>query len=198
MRYTSSKLGFLRKYRYILSQVILGLIFGAIAIFSMLISPLFILQSSTILQVLIEVDAAILGFWGIILVYALTALDNRRDSLETKKFDVAKYIAERRDPPIAILSAMKLPDEHIAFLEGKIQNTINSFNKLRREGIINSVMLTISIVVAIVGLGLEIPRDIVWLYFIIVAAVWYFLSGVAFIFMSLWEFRAEEAERAQT
>jgi len=165
--------------------MLLGLFLGLVGISTLFISPFLIPESSTILKTMIEVNATMLGFWGIILVYRLASLDKRIESSETQKFEVAKAIAENKE--CSMSEAMDFPDDHLKFLETKIRKLTKSFNRLRRVALINSVMFIISIIASVIGLGL--PENALALFFIIGVSLCYFVDGVIFVFASFWEFR---------
>jgi len=181
----------IQKRRMVISQMLYALIFGLLFILSMFISPLLIPESPTILKALIEIDAGMLGFWGIILVYALTSLDNDRDSLERQKFEILKQAAQAQGIKFSMAIKGSGEDEYIAILDKKIEKSTHSLRKMRRDGMGNGVMFIISIVASVIGLG--IPQNILALYFIIATALYYFVAGAGFIFVSLWELRAEES-----
>jgi len=181
-----SRLEILSKHRTLISQMLLALFLVSIGFTTLVISPFLIPESSTILKTMIEVNATMLGFWGIILVYCFTSLDKRLESTETQKFEVAKSIAENQE--CSISEAMNFPNDHLKFLETKTQRLIKSFNRLRRHALINSVMFIISIIVSVIGLG--IPENAVALILIITVSLYYFVAGVIFVFMSFWELRA--------
>jgi len=58
-------------------------LFGAVAVIS-----------EEMLKALIEAEATILGFFGLITVYALTSLDTRIDRIEQQFFDIKKETSD--------------------------------------------------------------------------------------------------------
>jgi hypothetical protein len=88
-------------------SLILSLILGILLVFLLTFAfrnGILLVFSNVTLNALIQAEATIIGFFGIIFIYALTSYDNRRDKIEATKLD---YTALN----VKLLSEKKLTEE---------------------------------------------------------------------------------------
>jgi hypothetical protein len=78
----------IRKRLKIDKYVFFGILIGSIIMISALLISNITIISTSMLQSLIQAEATILGFFGIIVSYMLTSYDSRIDRLEQQRFDV--------------------------------------------------------------------------------------------------------------
>jgi hypothetical protein len=97
-----------------------------------------VLTNENGLKALIEAEATILGFFGLMVVYMLSSLDTRIDRLEQQRFDISAKHADE---------ASKL---------GEVKNKVRGLKKdiVRRSQIIG-VMLVVSLLICIGLLGIQ-------------------------------------------
>lgn len=97
--------------------------------------------SKEMLKALIEAEATILGFFGIIAVYALTSLDSRIDRLEEQNFDIQ-------------MKSMKSRNQ-VIFED--LPNKIEGIQKTKRRAVLSmlyaGILLVGSLLSSILGLG---------------------------------------------
>lgn len=103
---------------------ILSVILGFILVFLLTFAcrnGILLVFSNVTLNALIQAEVTIIGFFGIVFIYALASYDNRRDKIEAVHFDYTGL-------NIRLLSEKKLTDQ-------KAKQTQKSrFQSLRRKG----------------------------------------------------------------
>lgn len=80
-----------KKHQDITDLFVLGLVVFLLCWFSYSFG-LIVILSADVLKTLIEAEATILGFFGLIAVYVLTSFDNRIDRLEKVSYDLASIL----------------------------------------------------------------------------------------------------------
>lgn len=112
------------------------------------------------LTALIEAEATILGFFGLIFVYALTSLDNRFERFENSFHRLEDRLEEFRR-----LEEKNPSKEKREELMGWL-NAVNNLNKRKKEVVYRSLVtgsfLVLSFLLAILALGF--PKQEVVLY----------------------------------
>ena len=102
------------------------------------------------LKAMIQAEATILGFYGLIVVYALTSLDDRIDTLEEQIFEVEEKYLDLPDNPESIRNIGKTK---IA----KRNERLNKIKKTRGKTVFSAlyvgILLIGSLLASILGLG---------------------------------------------
>lgn len=157
----------------ILSALALILIF-VIGEISRLVGSIAV-ASESMLRTLIETEATILGFFGLIFVYALTSFDNRLDKLEEQLF---KLTTEKHsDIPEELLRA------GILRLKMGLSNIEKNKKELVNDALGIGILLVASLILSILSLGLismPVAVDLCQ------PAVAFFFLSIGYIF---WMFR---------
>jgi NTP pyrophosphatase (non-canonical NTP hydrolase) len=121
--------------------VFAAILFGVAAVFK-----------PEVLTALIEAEATITGFFGIILTYALTALDNRRDKLEDRFWDLA--IAARHNKKEGYEEFKKTLKNIAETFGSSIDNVREKRNRFINNSIIIGIFLTLSLILSILASGI--------------------------------------------
>lgn len=136
------------------------------------------------LKAMIQAEATILGFYGLIVVYALTSLDNRTDTLEEQIFEVEeKYL----DLPYAPESMRNIGKTRIA----KRNERLNKLKKTRGKTVFsalqNGILLIGSLLASILGLGfLGIPNQ-EWAFYMCSLSALLFFFGIGLILLMIYD-----------
>lgn len=143
---------------------------------SLFYGAIVVLAKETMLQSLIQAEATVIGFSGIIAVYALTSFDSRIDRLEEQKFKL-----ERSDSTNVVK---------------KWNDRIKDINKHKR-GTINSILymmsfLFSSLLLSILALGIA---DSLWSFSFCVLGIDLFFSSIFMLILMFYELR-EVAENS--
>lgn len=105
--------------------------------------------SIDMLKAMIEAQATILGFYGLIVVYALTSFDGRIDRLENQKFELNKEIRFMTEEDREIWRSRE------KYVE--ISKTLINVQKIRKRTVdstlFNGILLIGSLLTSILGLG---------------------------------------------
>lgn len=135
----------------VVSVVLSLLIIGLLAFVSSLY--VLVLASADALKSLVEAEATIIGFFGIIAVYSLTSLDSRIDRLEQEKheYEIPKKFAEAYYPAEEI---HRLGFE-VANLENRIEKIQDEKQKVANQSSVIGVLLVISLIANIGLLGFQ-------------------------------------------
>jgi hypothetical protein len=75
------------------------------------------INSAAVLQSLIQAEATILGFFGIIVTYLLTSYDTRLDRFEQQRFDARNSPADLKKVEIINISYLEVIDDKIRTLK---------------------------------------------------------------------------------
>jgi hypothetical protein len=146
--------------------VIIGIpfVFGVVAIFS-----------EAMLTALIEAEATILGFFGLIFVYALTSLDNRTDMLNTAWFELRKDITPEY-PPVWVKA---------------VENVAKNKKKLVTNSLVAGIFLVVSLLLAILALGFP-TED--WVLYLTTFSVGLLFSSLLQIFWTIYDLGKDPAQ----
>jgi uncharacterized membrane protein len=117
------------------------LLFGAVAVLS-----------QDVLKSLIEAEATIIGFFGLILIYALTSFDNRQDRLEQHFYDLA--IASKADFKVNFGGATKTISEIAETYGPLLKNLRENRKRLVDISVFVGFFLVLSLFSAILALGI--------------------------------------------
>jgi len=143
-----------------------------------------IFAKETILKSLIEVEATILGFLGLIVVYMLTSLDTKEDRYEQMRFHLQTKGQYKEVPPWreSIVKNREITEKRITVING----VLSQVHKQRRTTISSSsttgIQLVISILLSIWTLGIS---DSELAGCLSVFAVWLFVGSVVNLFWML-------------
>jgi len=151
------------------------LIFVCIA---MLYGVVVVLAKETIMKALIEAEATVLGFFGLIIVYILTSLDEKEDRYEQQLFDLTEKGKKHEEVPEELkhLTSMSKGD-----MLGKALRHVHERRKTAiRYGSTIGIYLVSSLLLSILTLGIP---NVVTAGFLSMFAVYLFLVSVASIFL---------------
>lgn len=122
--------------------------------------------SKEMLKALIEAEATILGFFGLITVYALTSLDTRIDKLEqqlhARIFDIKEKFSD--------LGGVKK-----TYLTERLSNIKEEKRKTVYSALYAGVLLVGSLLSSILGLGIPIEE---WAFYLCSLSVLLFFFGI--------------------
>jgi uncharacterized integral membrane protein len=151
-----------RYYTNIIAFIIaLVVVISAIALTNIAISSVVVLQS------LIQAEATILGFLGIIIVYMLASYDARLDRLEQQRFDTINMHKEE-----SILG-----EPFFAHIDRKITSLKQTKKDITQSLGTYSFLLVLSLLLSIATLGM-INSNSVFLNFLSGLGLAFFLSGI--------------------
>jgi len=133
-----------------------------------------VVAKDTMLASLIEAEATVLGFFGLIVVYALTSLDARTDRLEQQIFDITETNKFYKSTGLGEKKTRR--DE-------ALRKTLRNVQK-KREQIINFAVITggyliVSLLLSILALGIP---DVTSSFILCSLAVGLFLTAIGGIF----------------
>jgi hypothetical protein len=142
-------------------------VFGVVAVFS-----------EAMLTALVEAIATILGFFGLIFVYALTSLDNRTDMLNTAWFEMRK----------------DMTPEYPQVWAKAVENVAKNKKKLVSNSLITGIFLVLSLLFAILALGF--PNEDVVLY-LTTFSVGLLFSSILQIFWTIYDLGKDPAQSSK-
>jgi len=163
-------------------------VFGYVAI---LFGVVAVLAKETVMKSLIEAEATILGFYGLIVVYVLKSLDDKEDRYVQMYFDL--QMRNRQNEP-TLVQARELGVENVdkpditiwikdakgSFLHGFIEQTNKQKKAIVRFTRTIGAYLFSSILLSIWILGMP---DLVVAGLLAIIAVYLFIVGVVSIFL---------------
>jgi len=140
-----------------------------------------VVAKETMLPSLIEAEATILGFFGLIVVYALTSLDSRMDRYEKQIFDLGEKHWE-----LDLLSRPEtewqiLGEEKITFFNKRLSKIKEKKRKTANLALVVGVYLIVSIMSSLLGLGIPDERWSFFLSSLSVALLFVSISGILWI-----------------
>jgi hypothetical protein len=152
------------RYRITIFIIALIIVVGAINIADIAIS------SKDVLQSLIQAEATILGFFGIIVTYLLASYDTRLDRLEQQRFDVRKSPDD--------LKKMEMLDfSYVDLIGTKIENIKQRKRDIAETMGIYTFFLILSLLLSIITLGM-IDSNSAYLNFLSVLGLAFFFFGI--------------------
>jgi hypothetical protein len=173
-------------------SVILGFLLTFLLIFAFHFGTLLVFSDVT-LTALIQAEATIIGFFGIIFIYALTSYDNRRDRIEATKFDYTalnfKLLSEKK------LAEEKAKEIYNATSKGAhdlLENIKKNKKALIDYSLISGVCLLLSLLSFI--LALSAPND-EWTIFLSSSAVGLLFVGIFQIFWTMHDLGKDPCEQ---
>lgn len=126
------------------------------------VSYVWVLINLDALKALVEAEATILGFFGIVAVYWLTSIDSRIDRLEQEKHDyeIRKRQAEAnlqnpRKTDTVFASEISSLKDVVTNLENRIENNQTLKKGVTDEASIIGILLVISLVASIGLIGFQ-------------------------------------------
>lgn len=168
-----------RPYGSLAIGVIIGVFLG-LGIFFWVV-PI-VLASDEVLKALIEAEATLLGFFGIIAVYVLTSYDGRLDRFEEKLFKLATE--ETNVPKIPLRVGMQQIRQALSSIERKKKD-------FARLSAIIGASLVLSIILSVLALGtIERPICFILSYFALA-----FFFAATFVLVSVLYQMGEPPER---
>lgn len=132
----------------------------------------------TMLPSLIEAEATILGFFGLIAVYALTSFDSRIDRLEEQLFDLREKHWELNLPSRPETEWQILGEQKIAFFNKRLSKIKERKRKVVHSASITGAYLIGSILSSILALG--VPND-EWSFYLCSLSIALFLASIGVI-----------------
>lgn len=139
-------------------------------------------------SVLIQVNATIIGFWGIVFVYSLKSLDEHRRYFHTcavRELAKIEKLALRRDPlSESEKKFLKLCSENVDGFSAELKNVTQARRDFAWFGIAITAAFLLSILVCVLALGLmgEAGIAAIWVTFSLMPL----LVGVAFTTFGVW------------
>jgi hypothetical protein len=137
------------------------------------------------LKAMIQAEVTILGFYGLIVVYALTSLDNRMDRLEQQRFDLTKEGRKTNE-------LREVLQEHVSQERyNKLSETLHNIEKTKRKtvysALYNGALLIGSLLASILGLGfLGIPNN-EWAFYMCSFSAMLFFFGIGLILLMVYD-----------
>lgn len=151
-----------------------------------------LLAKDAILKPLIEAEATVLGFFGIIVVYALTSLDNKADRFRQQLFDLSKT-GKDEEIPSEFLYTASTNQIKKRFTKGQIlslslQNTQRRKRRVVRLASASGLYLVVSLLISILILGIG---EVMFSFFLSILAVSLFFSSILGIFFTIGDLAKE-------
>jgi hypothetical protein len=136
------------------------------------------------LKAIIQAETTILGFFALVVVYALTSLDNRMDRLEEQIFKVEEKYLDFSDNPKSIINAGKTKTD-------KLRHRLNEVQKIKGKtvysALYNGILLIGSLLASILGLGfLGIPNH-EWAFYMCSLSAMLFFVGIGLILLTVYD-----------
>jgi uncharacterized membrane protein len=152
-----------------------------------------VISKDTMLTSLIEAEATIIGFYGLILVYALTSFDSRADRIEQQLFDLIEK-EKYSEIPIETLKTVTSKNRGKS-LDKALKNIQQRKIKLINSSLLVGVYLVSSLLLSILALGMpDISLSLLFCMF----AVALFFSGIIGIFGILYNLSARALNASET
>jgi hypothetical protein len=147
------------------------LLIGYFLLYFALILVDVVIGSTPMLQSLIQADATVLGFFGVIAAYSLTSYDSRIDRFEQQRFDLALKGQESVAKEIFI---------RIVFIRKRKRETA--------QGIaIVSGLLILSLVLGIILLGANNINNSILIWLLAFGTLGFFFVGLGMIFFLFYQ-----------
>jgi hypothetical protein len=105
------------------------------------------INSAAVLQSLIQAEATILGFFGIIVTYLLTSYDTRLDRFEQQRFDARNSPADLKKVEIINISYLEVIDDKIRTLKRQKKEIAGSMG-------LYAFLLALSLLFSVITLGM--------------------------------------------
>jgi len=154
------------------TAIIIGVFFGITSIIALIAALLFSLigafEKTPMLTTLIEAEATIFGFFGLIAVYSLTSYDNRIDRLEEQKFE---WIKEK-------------DDTRATETQTRIDGIVKSKRKTINYALIIGIYLFLSLLLSILVLGIA---DAITSWIILFFSMALFFIGIVHFFFMFYD-----------
>lgn len=171
-----------------LKQIILGIFLSSIAVIilpaSVFYGAIAVTAKETMLKALIEAEATILGFFGLIVVYALTSFDNRTDKLESWLFDLTEKGRHTEVPEIQeyfkSIGVAEVVMTKGQILIGELHDIQRKRRKTIRSASIVGIYLVLSLLLSIFALGMP---NVVFEAYSCITSVGLFFSAIVFLFL---------------
>lgn len=153
------------------------MLIGFVVIFlaSLIYGLIAVAFKEVMLKSLIEAEATIIGFFGIIATYSLTSIDNRIDKLEDKRFEF--FSPAKREEWKVINKRIKHMKKRKSLLIGQVAFI--------------GIYLIVALLLSILALG--IPDNILS-FLICVFSMSMFFAGIFGMFLMLYEIPKKEKE----
>jgi hypothetical protein len=160
--------------------IILGIVTGfltiGLAVIAFFYGLFAVISKETMLKSLIEAEATILGFFGLIVVYALNSFDNRIDRLEQQLFDTKEKYLDLQDLPKEIT---KTGEAKVADLNDRLSNIQKKRRKMINTALAVGAYLVSSLLLSILALGMP---DILLAFVLCFCAIGIFFVSIVGMF----------------
>lgn len=173
-------------------SIVLGVLLTFLLIFAFHFGILSVFSDVT-LTALIQAEATIIGFFGIVFIYALTSYDNRRDKIETTKLDFAVLnIKLHSEKKISDEEAEKISNKTFKGANDLLENIKKNKKALIDYSLISGVCLLLSLLSFILALS---APNVEWTIFLSSSAVGLLFVGIFQIFWTMHDLSKDPCEQ---
>lgn len=172
----------LTNWKSIILLIISLVCFGVLWFLAIYYGFIAITAKDTILKSLIDAEATILGFFGLIVIYALNSFDNRIDRIEQQLFDVKEKYLDMKDNPKAII---KIGKAKVTRLNKQLSRVGEQKRIMINNAVATGSFLVVSLLLSISALGITDGNNA---FFHCCIAIYLFFGSIVMILGMLYSF----------